>query len=127
MSDYFQTRREKFFSGIRDEIVRVAIYRVECNLRNCNFESAGKALSEVGCDYKRIMNAHLKNPRLIPVQYTRLNANVVAALDEGGFETLGHIADAWPANILTCPGIDVNSHTEIWEVLRSSGLLRKAK
>jgi hypothetical protein len=127
MSDYFQTRSEKFFTGIREEIIRVALYRVECNLRNCNFESAEKALNEVGGDYKRIMHAHLKNPRSIPVQYTRLNANVVAALDEGGFETLGHIADAWPANILTCPGIDVNSHTDIWEVLRSSGLLRKVK
>ncbi len=127
MSDYHQTRSEIFFSSIRDEIIRIANYRVAVVLQDCNFESARKALDEVEQDYKRVMHAHLKNPRSVPIQYTKLRPEVMAALDEGGYETIGQVADAWPANILTCPGIDVNAHSDIWEVLGKSGLLRRKK
>jgi hypothetical protein len=122
------TRAERFFGDIRREIIRVAQFKSDSFLKKCNFKSARRVLAQAEKEFDRLMTARTRTPMEIPIHLLRdengpLESDILSALEDAKYETIGDIMSAWPATILLCPGIDVYSHGQIFDALRYAGML----
>lgn len=128
MSQYHQTRQEIFLTAVLDELTQVVRRKIDLQANNRNWDAIRNIVDDSEEKCKKFQTV---DPRDIPISCVRFHKidsyseNFVNSLNDGGYETLGDLIDAWPVTILSCPGIGQDGCHTIYDVLRNSGLLKR--